>query len=553
MSTSGGRALLFGLSGTAGRGTYAAVGFGLAALKYAVDSAVVHRWTGELWSPFRHLSPLWTSREQLLGTMPGWAVAALGFWTLPFLWIGVNLTRKRALDAGLPPWLSLLFFVPLLNFALMAGLCLAPSRTDRPAEPEPRQRWATGAVTAVTLAVVLGLAAGGSVLLVSVYVAGSYGLALFAGSPFLLGVVAAAVHQRSGPHPLRQTLLVAALTLAVACCALLLLALEGVVCIVMALPLALPATLLGAVTGTVLARQARDAAAAAALLVLLPGGAGLEADRAPRIYEARSAIEIDAPRERVWEHVVGFSELPPPSRLLFRTGIAWPRRARMVGTGVGAVRYCEFSTGPFVEPITRWQPPERLSFDVAAQPPAMQEWSPWSGLAPPHLDAYFRSVRGEFRLIDLGDGRTRLEGSTWYALEIRPAAYWRLWSDAIVHRIHQRVLEHVRRLAAESTGRGVAGSLRWGIGTVGGGRSGARRHEPGVLEGVLRRTGGRDDPAQLVGRNALLPVAPELPPDLSLGHDLDQQAVRSRGQRRPAHRGDQGPLPRRVGGVDDDG
>jgi hypothetical protein len=28
-----------------------------------------------------------------------------------------------------------------------------------------------------------------------------------------------------------------------------------------------------------------------------------------------------------------------------------------------------------------------------------------------------------------------------------PAGYWRLWSDAIIHRIHVRVLTHVKHLA----------------------------------------------------------------------------------------------------------
>ena len=28
-----------------------------------------------------------------------------------------------------------------------------------------------------------------------------------------------------------------------------------------------------------------------------------------------------------------------------------------------------------------------------------------------------------------------------------PAFYWRLWSDAIIHRIHLRVLNHIKELA----------------------------------------------------------------------------------------------------------
>ena len=53
------------------------------------------------------------------------------------------------------------------------------------------------------------------------------------------------------------------------------------------------------------------------------------------------------------------------------------------------------------------------------------------------------SRRGEFRLIELDDGRTRLEGSTWYQLDMAPQPYWVLWSDALIHSIHERVLEHI--------------------------------------------------------------------------------------------------------------
>ena len=36
------------------------------------------------------------------------------------------------------------------------------------------------------------------------------------------------------------------------------------------------------------------------------------------------------------------------------------------------------------------------------------------------------------------------EGTTWYYHDLRPAFYWRWWSNAIVHAIHRRVLNHVR-------------------------------------------------------------------------------------------------------------
>ena len=80
----------------------------------------------------------------------------------------------------------------------------------------------------------------------------------------------------------------------------------------------------------------------------------------------------------------------------------------------------------------------------------MREWSPYA-ISPPHLDGYFASKRGEFRLIALPNGRTRLEGSTWYELKMAPEAYWSIFATAIVERIHMRVLEHVKAVTETQT------------------------------------------------------------------------------------------------------
>jgi len=58
-----------------------------------------------------------------------------------------------------------------------------------------------------------------------------------------------------------------------------------------------------------------------------------------------------------------------------------------------------------------------------------------------------RSQHGQFRLIALDKNHTLLEGTTWYQDYFWPQPYWRTWSDAIVHRIHTRVLEHVKQQA----------------------------------------------------------------------------------------------------------
>jgi hypothetical protein len=160
-----------------------------------------------------------------------------------------------------------------------------------------------------------------------------------------------------------------------------------------------------------------------------------------------SAIIVHAPPDVVWERVIAFPPLPPPTGLLFRAGIAAPLAATIDGAGVGAVRRCEFTTGTFVEPIEVWRPGRELSFSVVSQPDPMRELTLYPGPRPPHLDGYLQSTRGQFVLEPLPDGSTKLIGRTWYRVHMDPVPYWRLWGDRIIHAIHLRVLEHVAALA----------------------------------------------------------------------------------------------------------
>jgi hypothetical protein len=229
----------------------------------------------------------------------------------------------------------------------------------------------------------------------------------------------------------------------------LLFAFEGLVCVVMALPLALAIALLGGVFGRAIAVHTPGRPVHVASLVLAaPLFAGLDRGRGPTpLYEVDDSVVIEAAPATVWRNVVSFSTLAPPEEALFRLGIAYPRRAWIEGTGAGAIRHCEFSTGTFVEPVTRWEAPRRLSFDITAQPVPLRELSPYGRIEPPHLRGYFRARRGEFQLTDLPGGRTQLTGRTWYELDIGPRAYWRVYADAIVAAIHRRVLAHIERLS----------------------------------------------------------------------------------------------------------
>lgn len=122
-----------------------------------------------------------------------------------------------------------------------------------------------------------------------------------------------------------------------------------------------------------------------------------------------------------------------------------------MGTRVGAIRYCEFTTGAFVEPITAWEEGRLLAFSVRSQPDPMIEVSPYGALRPPHLDTAIRSEKGEFLITPMADGSVELTGTTWYRSSILPSLYWDPMTDYLIHRIHSRVLNHIRDTVESGT------------------------------------------------------------------------------------------------------
>jgi len=78
----------------------------------------------------------------------------------------------------------------------------------------------------------------------------------------------------------------------------------------------------------------------------------------------------------------------------------------------------------------------------------MSELTPYETIWAPHLDGEtLRVSEGAFRLVRLPGSRTRVIGRTRYTLDMRPGWYWEMWGDEIIHRIHLRVLTHIKLLA----------------------------------------------------------------------------------------------------------
>ena len=285
-------------------------------------------------------------------------------------------------------------------------------------------------------------------VILSVLAARNYSAFLFLGSPFISGLLVVFLYGLKYRTSFFMALTLSVLPTFFTGMMLLAVAFEGLLCLLMALPIAFILAVIGGLMGFALNKMIHPTKkikktqfyAVALVLPLL-----LLLEKQPLFVQPIStSITINASPSAVWPHILEFPRIPEPTSWWFHAGIAHPKGAVIKGTGVGAVRYCNFTTGPFVEPITAWEPPHRLAFDVAKQPPSMKEMSPWPNIHPPHLDGYFQSKRGEFRLIPLANGGTKVVGTTWYVMNIWPHAYWHLWSDMLLHAIHYEVLNHIK-------------------------------------------------------------------------------------------------------------
>ena len=449
---------LFSPRGTIDRAPYFFLGLALVLAKLATDAALSLAVFHQPWRPEEYLWLQFSVARWERNPASFLFVLTMLTVAAPFAWIGVCLTTQRLRAMRAPIWLVLILFAPFLKFFLFALLCLLPSQPAResvapPLPPESVsgfRRWIPdSALGSALLAVAVSASLGCGFVALAVFGLGHYFSGLFVGAPFGLGFIAALLHNARRSRTLGQSIGVALLAMLVIAIALLAIAIEGAVCLLMAAPLAVCLAVAGAVVAHALLGSMRrhqigvlmSVTALLPLLLLVEKQASLP----PPIFAVTSEIVVAAPPDKVWPHVIGFAQIAPPNELIFRAGVAYPVRAVIDGRGVGAIRHCIFSTGEFVEPITVWQEPAHLAFDVAAQPDPLQELSPYRALHTAHLSGYFKSVRGEFRLRALGADRTLLQGTTWYSDRVEPQIYWRLWSDFLIHRIHQRVLDHIRR------------------------------------------------------------------------------------------------------------
>jgi hypothetical protein len=309
----------------------------------------------------------------------------------------------------------------------------------------------------LAIGVIMPALVAAAVAWLSIYRLRQYGLVLFVGTPLVLGFMSTAIIRFAGKQRFAICADLAGLSGFLLLLGFLGTGSEGLICILMALPLGLPLVLIGVVAAYLMFHRARrpPAPAIGVLLLVMAVAAVGESRvqrRAPRFQRSDSLIMNASPSE-AWRAILTTESLPVPDDWFLRTGVACPRSARIVKAGAGGERVCTLSTGEYVEAIEIWEPEKRIRWRALSTPPPLKEVNPFhSEISPPHLQGFYEADAGEILIERIGASTVNVTRKTWYRHNLYPVVYWKQWCDFGAARAHQFVLREWK--AAAERGRG---------------------------------------------------------------------------------------------------
>ncbi len=228
---------------------------------------------------------------------------------------------------------------------------------------------------------------------------------------------------------------------------------EGLICAIIWLPIVLVLSSIGGILAGIMHRiikSGRGRNYCVAVVALLPlVAAPLEHLRASRseIRTVRTQIKIHASPQTVWSQIRTVPLITEREQFFSFShlmGFPRPLEAKLVGEGVGAVRYATFERGVlFVETITQWDELHQLAFSIRADtehipPTTFDEHVTIGG-------KYFDVLRGNYWLEPVDHGDVILHLSSEQRLSTRFNFYSHWWTEYLMADLQNYILEIIKR------------------------------------------------------------------------------------------------------------
>lgn len=261
----------------------------------------------------------------------------------------------------------------------------------------------------------------------------AYGWWLFVLLPVVLGLSLGAL-----PHK-RSVVTGGVLCLIAFLIGLVALGFEGILCVVMVLPVVLPLVFLGAVL-THLADRYRQLKTTDKLPVLVlplfvflfgaPVEKAMVADK-KKVIEVKSEITLPYSPRQVYDAIKSVDTLDAEKSFLMKLDLPVPQKCVLEQEEVGGLRTCYFSGGKIVERITALERGKLLKMNVISYTLTGRKWLGFT--------------EAVYRFDSMGVSRCRMTRITAYTSELRPRFYWEPLERMGIEQEHEYVFRNLER------------------------------------------------------------------------------------------------------------
>ena len=213
---------------------------------------------------------------------------------------------------------------------------------------------------------------------------------------------------------------------------------EGLVCVIMLLPIFIPVVLIGILIGYNLRKRSLKTdkkniikISLYPLIVLLFSG-GIEHFFSNKFENAKIESTIYLPYEAstVYDFIKSVDTLAGKRSLLMNLGLSVPQKCVLEKEEVGAKRTCYFENGTIEEKVTDIKRGEYIKMKVTNYDLPGFKWLKFD-------DAIYLFIQE-------GDS-TRLTRITTYQSQLKPRIYWEFWERQAIEAQHEYVLNDLKR------------------------------------------------------------------------------------------------------------
>ena len=213
---------------------------------------------------------------------------------------------------------------------------------------------------------------------------------------------------------------------------------EGLVCVIMLLPIFIPVVLIGILIGYNLRKRSLKTdkkniikISLYPLIVLLFSG-GIEHFFSNKFENAKIESTIYLPYEAstVYDFIKSVDTLAGKRSLLMNLGLSVPQKCVLEKEEVGAKRTCYFENGTIEEKVTDIKRGEFIKMKVTDYDLPGFKWLKFD-------DAIY--------LFDQKGDSTKLTRITTYQSQLKPRIYWEFWERQAIEAQHEYVLNDLKR------------------------------------------------------------------------------------------------------------